>query len=146
MDEAVDLEGINPKIIDALTELKQDVDNINGFGLHQDFRERVMAGDELPTVEVDGIVYGYRLHDRGQGIMEREVLVRPKAGGFRGMSEAERDELLLPVFQVFCDQGYTDAQIEVVQGTLQIRVKVQVAYLYERNPGIIVPSGRLING
>lgn len=137
-----DITYIDKNIMDALEELRWDVEHINKWGSSQ-FRERIIGHDEVASVTYNGIVYGYKLHDRGNGFMEREIMIRPADGGnfdLEHFSDLDREKIVLPVFEVFFREGYTDIEPEVIRGCLVFRQKFQISHLFERNPGIVVPG------
>jgi hypothetical protein len=131
----------NRAVVSALEELRDDVENLNRHftGL---FRDRVLTGDDICTVTVDGMTYGYKLQDRKLGMMEREILMRPADGDDVGrLSQEEFDRYTLPIMEVFFREGYTDIRPMVIQGCLIFKQKIQIAFLYEHKPGLVVPGG-----
>lgn len=133
---------VDSAVISALEELRWDVENINKWGSSL-FRDRVIGQDEVCSVSVNGIVYGYKLHDLGGGIMEREIMVKPvDGGGFENWYQSDFDKVALPVLEVFFKEGYTDIRPFVIQGCLVFKQKFQMSFLWERNPGIVTPGRR----
>jgi hypothetical protein len=131
---------INPNVISALEELRHDVENINKWG-SSPFGDRVIAQDEVLSCTVDGICYGYKLHDKGAGLMEREIMIKPvDGGGFEGWDQSDLDKVAAPVLEVFFKEGYSDIKTFVIQGCLVFRQQFQISYLFEKNPGIVTPG------
>lgn len=128
------------EVISALEELRDDVENINNR-FTGEFRGRVLSHDEVLSTTVLGMTYGYKLRDLGKGDMEREIMVRLGDGGkIKNLTEDEREPYILPIFEVFFKEGYTDILPMEIQDCLIFRQKFQIAYLHEFKPGLVVPG------
>lgn len=121
--------------VQALTALRDDVDNLNKTFRNSLFRDRVIAGDSICTVDVNGIRYGYKLTDLGT-TMKRTILMKPINNRFEEFSDEDRRKAVIPVFEVFLKEGYTDIEIEAKGGCLEISQEFAIGFLIERNPGL----------
>lgn len=126
--------------IEALTTLRNDVDNLNGMFRNVFFKDRILAGDDIMTVDVNGIRYGYKLIDLGF-TMKREIKMKPINARFDEFNEDDRRRAIIPVFDVFLSEGYSDIGIEVINGCIKITQEFTTAFLVNRNPDLVSIAG-----
>jgi len=120
--------------VEALTTLRNDVDNLNKVFRNSLFKTRVVDGDELMTVDVNGIRYGYRLTDLGV-TMKRTILMKPINSRFSEFSDEDRRKAVIPVFEVFLKEGMNDVGIEAKGGCIEITQEFAPMYLVETTHG-----------
>jgi hypothetical protein len=120
--------------INALMALRDDVDNINKSFKNKLFKERILAGNQICTVDVNGIRYGYKLIDLGV-TMKRVILMKPINAKFSEFSDEDRRKAIIPVFEVFLREGMNDIEIEAKGGCIEITQEFAPMYLYERTQG-----------
>jgi hypothetical protein len=127
-------EDLYQDTIEALTTLRNDVDNLNKMFRNTFFKQRVIDGDEIMTVDVNGIRYGYKLTDLGV-TMKRTILMKPINARFDEFNEEDRRKAIIPVFEVFLREGMSDIGIESKGGCIEITQEFAPMYLVERTQG-----------
>ena len=122
--------------VEALTALRDDVDNLNKRFRNSLFKDRILAGDEVCTVDVNGLRYGYKLVDLGM-TMKRIILMKPINGRLSEFSEEDRRKTVVPIFEVFLKEGYTDITINCKRGCLEITQEFAIGFIVNRNPNLV---------
>jgi len=131
-------------VMQCLIALRAEVHNINRTMSNVLAREKITSGEMIPYAYFEGIYYGIAIKDLGEGILEERIYAKPDNALWAEMSNTDKLGIIGSILAVFMDRGYTDHRIEVAQNCFIFSQKFQIAYLYQRSPGLVSISGGVL--
>lgn len=130
------------RILDALVDLRNFVDNINRAPKIA-YRNGIYRGidkEAIQTVHIDGVEVGYQLQDKG-AFVRRRVFIKIPGYDIAEIPQEQIDPICSAVMEALLDHGQAMPKIaRVADDCLYLEQDFVPVYLVERNPNIVTPG------
>ena len=131
---------MNETLGEKLVELREHVHQLNSQPALVLRGNTFKAPDEIPIVKHDNWAIGYTL-DEGEIAVKRSVFIKIEKHKFDEIPEEDREKVFNLCFDVFFDKGEAVPEINVIaDDAIAVTQYFMPAYLYEKNPNIVVPG------
>jgi hypothetical protein len=140
------LDGPNNRILRADTKVQEALEALANHVDHNRHRitrigDVFRKRDDVQTVKVDGVVFGYRLEDH-RVFMRRVVFMKVPGYKVSDISEDERARIMTALFNVFFLPGGKPPEIkQIAYDCLLITHDFVPEIAVERKPGLVSITG-----
>ena len=140
------LDGPNNKILKADTRVQEALEALADYVDHNSQRitrigEVFRKRDDVQTVKVDGVVFGYRLEDH-KIYMRRVIFMKVPGWKIEDISEDERARIMTAIFNVFILPGSKPPEVKQIAPDCLLFTHDSVPEIaVERKPGLVTLFG-----